>query len=69
MQEKVSFKRVISFGGAFIALIIGSGFATGQELMQYFSAYGKMGALSLVLVFALFYMVGTELIITGYEKH
>ena len=69
VQEKVSFKRVISFGGAFIALIIGSGFATGQELMQYFSAYGKMGALSLVLVFALFYMVGTELIITGYEKH
>ena len=69
MKEKVSFKRVISFGGAFIALIIGSGFATGQELMQYFSSYGKLGALSLVLVFALFYIVGTELITTGYEKH
>lgn len=29
--------KVINYAGAFIALLIGSGFATGQELLQYFA--------------------------------
>ena len=33
-----SLKRAFILAGAIIALVIGSGFATGQELVQYFSA-------------------------------
>lgn len=69
MKDKVRLSKVISFGGAFIALLIGSGFATGQELMQYFTSYGKMGALGLLIVFILFLILGNELIITGYENN
>ncbi len=37
MSEKVNVKTVISFAGAYVATVIGSGFATGQEIMQFFS--------------------------------
>ena len=32
--------RVATYAGAFMAFLIGSGFATGQEVLQYFAAYG-----------------------------
>lgn len=47
----INWKKAFILAGALIALVIGSGFATGQEIMQYFSAYGVQGMLAL-LVFA-----------------
>ena len=32
----VRWGKAIGFAGAFIAFLIGSGFATGQEILQYF---------------------------------
>lgn len=32
--------KIISLSGAFLAFLIGSGVATGQEVMQYYSPYG-----------------------------
>lgn len=40
MENKVNWKQVFTFMGAVLAFAIGAGFATGQELLQYFSAYG-----------------------------
>ena len=37
--------RVLTYAGAFMAFLIGSGFATGQEVLQYFAAYGLGGGL------------------------
>lgn len=37
--------RVIVIAGAIAAFLIGSGFATGQEIMQYFTSYGWWGIL------------------------
>ena len=48
--EKVSWKRVLILAGAIIAFTIGSGFATGQEIIQYYTAYGVKGLL-VILVF------------------
>ncbi|ASN05769.1 YkvI family membrane protein [Virgibacillus necropolis] len=67
-SNNVDFKQVISFSGAFIAFLIGSGFATGQELMQYFVAYGYMGIAGAIVVFLLFMYVGISFIITGYKN-
>nr|WP_330365072.1 hypothetical protein [Clostridioides difficile] len=36
MSGKVNIKTVISFAGAYVATVIGSGFATGQEILQFF---------------------------------
>ncbi len=66
-SSTVSIKKVISFAGAFIAFLIGSGFATGQEIMQYFSAYGFKGIAGGIVVFLLFLYVGVSFITTGYE--
>lgn len=67
-SNKVDTKQVIFFGGAFIAFLIGSGFATGQEVMQYFVAYGYMGVAGAIVVFLLLMYVGISFIITGYER-
>ena len=44
-KHDVSLKTVIKFAGAFTAFLIGSGFATGQEVLQYFASYGYLGVL------------------------
>lgn len=36
MNKKLNIGRVVTIGGAFIAFAIGSGFSTGQEIMQFF---------------------------------
>ena len=35
-------KAIIKYAGAFIAWVIGSGFATGQEVLQFFTSFGYM---------------------------
>lgn len=67
-NREVSVSKVISYAGAFIALLIGSGFATGQELMQYFASYGIWGIIGIGLCFILFTLIGVELIYAGYTE-
>ena len=38
--QKFSFGKAGTFAGAIIAFFIGAGFASGQEVMQYFASYG-----------------------------
>ena len=38
MGNSVDFKKVLKTAGAFMAWVIGSGFATGQEVLQFFPA-------------------------------
>lgn len=51
----VNWKRVLILAGAVIAFTIGSGFATGQEIIQYFTAYGWQSLL-VILVFAVAFL-------------
>ncbi len=67
-KGKVSVLRVIIMGGAFIGLLIGSGFTTGQEIMQYFVAYHYQGIASIILMFILFVYVGVSFSAVGYEQ-
>lgn len=64
----VSKKNIVLFGGTFIAFLIGSGFATGQEVKQYFVSYGYMGIVGAVLTLFMFLYVGTSFITTGYRE-
>lgn len=67
-KEQVNRRRIITMGGAFCAFLIGSGFATGQEVMQYFAAYGSSGFLAVLVMFVLFLYVGYSFITVGYEQ-
>lgn len=50
-----------------MAFLIGSGFATGQEIIQYFTAFGYMGIVGVIVMFGLFLFVGVSFITVGYE--
>lgn len=67
-DETVSMKKVITFGGAFIAFLIGSGFATGQEVLQYFSSYGYFGIAGSVVTLVLLLFVGVSFITVGQRE-
>lgn len=64
----VNWRKVINYGGAFIALLIGSGFATGQEILQYFSSIGYWGVAAIILTFILLAYVGMSFVSAGYHQ-
>lgn len=43
MKQKTDWLNVVKYAGAYIAFIIGSGFATGQEIIQFYTSYGIWG--------------------------
>ena len=48
-RNKISFVTVVSIIGAYAAYGIGSGFATGQEILQYFASWGPKGLVPAIL--------------------
>lgn len=45
-DKRIHWKSAIRISGAFVATIIGSGFASGQELVQFFTVYNIAGAVA-----------------------
>lgn len=68
MRENISFANVCKFAGAFVACAIGSGFATGQEIMQFFSAHGAMGIPGTLVTTVIFAWIGSRFMKHGYEQ-
>lgn len=58
-------KKVLKIGSAFIGIIIGAGFASGQEVLQYFTSFGLMGTVGAVIATALFAYLGMTLTSLG----
>ena len=51
MREKLDWRQIVRIGGAVIAFSIGAGFATGQEVMQFFASNGYLCILTAVTFF------------------
>ena len=65
-SRKVRTGAVATLVGAILAYLIGSGFATGQESMQYFSSFGAPGAIgALMITLGLYCYVGTVVLRDG----
>lgn len=67
-KQKISWLNVFKFAGAFVAFLIGSGFATGQEILQYFTAYGMKGLLAGLFTLICLVYVGGDFIVTGFQQ-
>lgn len=67
MNEKVRISSVLKTAGAFIAWVIGSGFATGQEVLQFFTSYGYKSYAVILINLIGFIFVGYFIMRTGYE--
>lgn len=65
--SKYNPKEVMIYAGAFMAWVIGSGFATGQEILQFFSSYGyaSYGVVALNMIGFLF--LSRIIVTTGYD--
>ncbi|TCJ02283.1 hypothetical protein [Cytobacillus praedii] len=54
-------KKSIQIAGAFIGVIVGAGFASGQEILQFFTSFGWMGVFGAVIATVLFAFLGMSL--------
>ncbi len=64
---KLSVMNVFKFAGAIIAFLIGSGFASGQEVLQFFTNYGLKGILGVFVAMTLFVVLGAVLMRYGFN--
>lgn len=64
----ISWISVAKIGGAWVSFCIGSGFATGQELLQYFGAYGALGFGAIVIAMILHGYAAASFLTVGNEQ-
>lgn len=67
-MEEFRFGRALRLAGAFVACAIGSGFATGQEIMQFFTAQGLMSISGTLVTMVIFAWCGSRFMKHGYER-
>ena len=67
-NEGFSWIDTIKIAGAWISFCIGSGFATGQELLQYFGAYGVYGFGAIVIAMILHTYCSVSFLKAGHEQ-
>ncbi len=58
---------ILRYAGTYIGAVIGSGFASGQEPLQFFASYGYWGILGAILVIVLFAWYGYLFMAAGYK--
>ena len=58
-------KKILQMGSAFIGVIVGAGFASGQEILQYFTSFGLLGTVAAIIATALFAYLGMTLTLLG----
>ena len=57
--------RVLKMGSAFVGIIVGAGFASGQEILQYFTSFGYLGTIGAIVSTILFAYLGMTLTKVG----
>lgn len=67
MTETIDKQRVIRIAGAFVAWVMGSGFATGQEILQFFTSYGYRSFPLIALNLVGFLLIGSAILESGNE--
>lgn len=58
-------KLSLQIGAVFIGTVVGAGFASGQEIMQFFTRFGLMGMLTLLLSGFAFYIAAASVMNTA----
>jgi uncharacterized membrane protein YkvI len=59
--------KVIQIGFTYIGTVVGAGFASGQEILQFFTKYGSVGTWTILLSFVLFAWLGTKLMLLSHD--
>lgn len=56
-------RTVLMTAQAFVGLVVGAGFATGQEVLQYFISFGAIGIVGAVLSGVVMAVSGTLVVL------
>lgn len=67
-MSKKELRASVKYAGAFIAWVIGSGFATGQEILQFFGSYGIKSIAVLAVNLIGFALLGVIMLTEGYKN-
>ncbi|MDO7905984.1 hypothetical protein Q5741_06070 [Paenibacillus sp. JX-17] len=59
--------NILQIAFTYIGTIVGAGFATGQEILQFFTQYGRWATLTIVFSALLFIWLGTKMMMTAYR--
>ncbi|MBP2001262.1 putative membrane protein YkvI [Paenibacillus shirakamiensis] len=59
--------KVLQIGFTYIGTIVGAGFATGQEIITFFTQYGRIGALTILIASGLFIWLGTKMMLLAHD--
>lgn len=65
MRERMIVAVRIAF--TYIGTVVGAGFASGQETMQFFTLFGSEGMWGIALCIFLFSIIGTRIMIMGHR--
>lgn len=57
--------KIAKYASAFIGIIVGAGFASGQEVLRYFTSFGHMGIVAIFVSMVLFAYLGMTLMKIG----
>lgn len=68
MKMKSSKGTVIKIAGAYVAWVMGSGFATGQEILQFFTSYGYTSMILVGMNLLGFLLIGPMILQAGFEN-
>ena len=68
-KEGIRFGRLIIYAGAVLAFLIGAAFATGQEVLMYYVAWGKEMFLVIAVVLAILVWSTLSFAIAGARQH
>lgn len=67
-MERKRLKQVLQVASVYIGTVIGAGFASGQEMITFFTVYGMKGIIGLILAGIGYALVGSILLEIVYEK-
>lgn len=63
----VSIIKAISYAGVYVGAVIGAGYASGQEVLQFFAGYGFIGMLGAVITMIMLAWYGTVFMELGHQ--
>ncbi|WP_225445655.1 hypothetical protein [Paenibacillus arenosi] len=58
-----SLLRIMQISFTYIGTVVGAGFATGQEIVQFFTSYGRLAMITILIASILFVWLGTKLML------
>lgn len=59
--------KVLQIAATYMGTIVGAGFATGQEILQFFTRFGYWGTFTIALATAMFIWLGTKMMLIASE--